>query len=100
LFSKITGLRRRRPYPPSFSKIPAKIIEPETGASTCALGSHKCTKYMGNFTINANLDIIIKKGLVCKTTSPQNWRDLNLNTNKVFDSKKIIISKGKEAKRV
>jgi hypothetical protein len=27
------GNTRRRPYPPNFSKTPAKIIEPETGAS-------------------------------------------------------------------
>jgi hypothetical protein len=28
------GNTRRNPYPPNFSKTPAKIIEPETGAST------------------------------------------------------------------
>lgn len=35
---------RHRPYPPSFSKMPARIIDPATGASTCALGSHRCTR--------------------------------------------------------
>lgn len=44
---------RARPYPPSFSRIAAKIIDPATGASTCAFGSHKCTENSGNFTINA-----------------------------------------------
>ncbi len=31
----------RRPYPPNFRRIAAKIIEPATGASTWALGSHR-----------------------------------------------------------
>lgn len=43
---------RSKPYPPSFSRIAAKIIDPAIGASTCALGSHKCTKNMGSFTRN------------------------------------------------
>ena len=30
-----------KPYPPSFSKMPASTIEPLTGASTWALGNHK-----------------------------------------------------------
>jgi len=32
---------RAIPYPPSFSRIAAKIIDPATGASTCAFGSHR-----------------------------------------------------------
>lgn len=44
---------RAKPYPPSFSKIAARIIDPATGASTCAFGSHKCTENSGNFTMNA-----------------------------------------------
>jgi hypothetical protein len=36
----IKNLIRIIPYPPNFNKIPAKIIDPPTGASTCALGSH------------------------------------------------------------
>lgn len=43
---------RSKPYPPSFSRIAAKIIDPAIGASTCALGSHRCTKNMGSFTRN------------------------------------------------
>jgi hypothetical protein len=31
-----TGKIRNKPYPPNLSKTPAKIIEPETGASTWA----------------------------------------------------------------
>ena len=44
---------RAIPYPPSFSRIAAKIIDPATGASTCAFGNHKCTENSGSFTINA-----------------------------------------------
>lgn len=29
------------PYPPSFSKMAASTIDPATGASTCAFGSHR-----------------------------------------------------------
>lgn len=36
-----SGVKRRRPNPPSFNKIPASTIDPAIGASTCALGSHK-----------------------------------------------------------
>merc|ERR1719481_666693 len=38
------------PYPPNFNKTPAKIIEPLTGASTCALGNHWWKKNIGNLT--------------------------------------------------
>lgn len=32
---------RIMPYPPSFSRMAAKIIDPAIGASTWALGSHR-----------------------------------------------------------
>lgn len=32
---------RIRPYPPSFRRILARIMEPAVGASTWALGSHR-----------------------------------------------------------
>lgn len=41
------------PYPPNFNKIAASTIEPATGASTWAFGSHRCTPYKGIFTRNA-----------------------------------------------
>lgn len=44
---------RAIPYPPNFSRIAARIIDPATGASTCAFGNHKCTENSGNFTMNA-----------------------------------------------
>lgn len=44
---------RIRPYPPSFKRILARIIDPAAGASTWALGSHRWVKYIGIFTKNA-----------------------------------------------
>ena len=32
---------RMRPYPPNLSRMAARIIEPATGASTWAFGSHR-----------------------------------------------------------
>jgi hypothetical protein len=57
LLQLINLFKRKRPYPPSFNKIPAKIIEPETGASTCALGNHKWKKKIGNLTKKASIII-------------------------------------------
>jgi len=45
-------MHRIKPYPPSFNKIPARIIDPARGASTWALGNHRCKKKIGNFTMN------------------------------------------------
>ena len=42
------------PNPPSFKRIAAKNIDPATGASTWALGSHRWTKKIGNLTKKAN----------------------------------------------
>lgn len=55
---------RANPYPPNFSKIAAKTIEPAIGASTCALGSHKCTVNIGSFTKNPAITIIQKKEFI------------------------------------
>lgn len=46
-------LNRNNPYLPNFNKIAAKNIEPTTGASTWAFGSHWWTPYIGNFTKKA-----------------------------------------------
>ena len=43
------------PYPPSLSKTAASTIEPAIGASTCALGSHRCRPYIGILTMNATV---------------------------------------------
>src|SRR4051795_11432768 len=42
--------KRRKPYPPIFSRIAARITEPAVGASTCASGSQVCTGHIGIFT--------------------------------------------------
>lgn len=47
---------RANPYPPSLSSTAASTMDPATGASTWAFGSHKCTKNSGNFTMNAIID--------------------------------------------
>lgn len=42
-----------KPNPPNFKSTPARIMEPTTGASTWALGSHKCTPQIGILTKKA-----------------------------------------------
>lgn len=61
---------RSIPYPPSFKRTAARIIDPATGASTCALGSHRCTMNKGSFTIKARFII------------NQNGPEVELNLNK------------------
>jgi hypothetical protein len=40
-------------YPPSLNRMDARTMEPVIGASTWALGSHRCSPYNGILTINA-----------------------------------------------
>lgn len=47
------GRNRIIPYPPSFNRMAAKIIDPSSGASTWAFGSHRWVKNIGVFTRNA-----------------------------------------------
>lgn len=49
------------PKVPILSKMAAKIIDPKTGASTCALGSHIWVKYIGVLTKNAVIKVMVKK---------------------------------------
>src|SRR3990172_12604976 len=48
----IWTLNRRRPYPPSFRRIPARITDPPVGASTWASGSQVCSGHVGSFVPN------------------------------------------------
>lgn len=41
------------PYPPSLSNTAARIIDPAIGASTCALGNHRCSPYKGILIMKA-----------------------------------------------
>ena len=45
--------KRRKPYVPILSMIPARITEPAVGASTCASGSHVWKGNIGTFTAKA-----------------------------------------------
>lgn len=53
----VTGSRimemRIIPYPPSFNRIAARIIDPAIGASTWAFGSHRWTPYSGILIMKA-----------------------------------------------
>ena len=53
----VTGFRsnviRSMLYPPSFSRIAARTMEPTIGASTWALGSQRWRPYSGIFTMKA-----------------------------------------------
>src|SRR3954454_22923836 len=51
-FGNIGSEKRRKPYPPIFSRIAARITEPAVGASTWASGSQVWTGHIGIFTAN------------------------------------------------
>ena len=64
--------RRIKPYPPSFSSIPASKTDPATGASTCASGNQICIGIIGIFMANprkkANHNQICS---VCENSQPK-----------------------------
>jgi len=94
----INRINRIKPYPPNFNKTPAKIIEPPTGASTWAFGSHWWKKNIGNFTKNdISIIKIYKLYLFIKTIVL-----IKVIDKLKFKFIKIIINanRGKEAKRV
>lgn len=43
------------PYPPNLSKMAASTMDPAIGASTWALGNHRCNPYIGILTMNATV---------------------------------------------
>lgn len=99
LLGSIKKDRRTIPYPPNFSKMPAKIIDPDTGASTCALGNQRCNPNMGNFVKNAKTKKTVKKFLFIEN-EPN-----NIILDKLVDPLKNIkvtatIRSGREAKIV
>lgn len=62
---KQIGINRIIPYPPSFKRIAARIMDPSKGASTWAFGSHKWIRYMGILIKNANIiNIIIEHFII------------------------------------
>ena len=95
------GDSRISPYPPNFNKIPASTMEPETGASTCAFGSHRWKKYIGNFTKKAkitikscNQEIKLKMEVFTKDKKGKK------SENPCLISNKIIKRSGSEANKV
>lgn len=59
-------IKRIKPYPPIFSKIAARIIDPAIGASTCAFGSHRWRPNIGTLTRNAIRQSKDNIGVFCK----------------------------------
>jgi hypothetical protein len=76
---------RSSPYPPSLRRIAAKIIEPAIGASTCALGSHKCVVNIGSLTRNPAS--VISHAIVAAGKSVGNDKDINIGMCVVFEHK-------------
>lgn len=97
LYTAIKAMTRIIPYPPSFNNTPAKIIEPETGASTCAFGNHWWNKNIGNLTKNAMI-IIIKNPLLKFKNEKFIIKMFKLTPDLVIIM--IINNKGKEANNV
>jgi len=89
-------VRRMSPYPPNFNKIPASNIEPETGASTWALGNQLWTKKAGNLTKKAVIPITklkvpsFKPLIIIKPILLPPKKDLSkINNNKGREAKKV-----------
>jgi len=93
------GLIRIIPYPPSFNNTPAKTIDPMTGASTCALGNHKCTEYIGNLTKKA-IHKINKIIVLLILLTDIALRSLSFTDMPQPTKLKIKNSKGREANNV
>ena len=68
---------RTRPYPPSLRRIAARIIDPATGASTCAFGSHKWTEYIGILTRKARIVISHQIDAVVAVIGLVIWKKIN-----------------------
>lgn len=97
------GVIRKVPYPPNLSKIAAKTIEPATGASTCALGSHKWTEKSGYFTKNPakKLNVIpVLKSLVLFLIRLNRVKSKNLVACQRLVKTIKQIKRGKEANTV
>jgi hypothetical protein len=79
-------------------------MDPATGASTCALGSHRCTEYMGNFTKNPAVILKVKIGETLKKKILSELGNLIKSKKKYcpqyFINAMFIKSRGKEAQIV
>ena len=90
------------PYPPNFNKIPAKIIDPPTGASTWALGNHWWKKNIGNFTKNEiiiiniymlNLNVVRYKKIKFIDRELYKFIRIIININKGNEANNVYINK-------
>lgn len=88
------------PYPPSFNKIPARTMDPETGASTWALGNHRWNKKIGNLIKKARIKNSLKNIFTSPVKPLKNIiipiLAVDLNNIKLS----ITSNKGREPKRV
>lgn len=88
------------PYAPSLSKTPARIILPDTGASTWAFGSHRCVVNIGIFTRNAMRQNIHH---TCSESLDEEGTEQEYKVGSIVLVRKLLlmisnlISKGKEA---
>lgn len=57
----------------------ANTIDPAMGASTWALGSHKCVENIGNFTRNPAIVISQNNALIEKNEGKDNSDDIDIN---------------------
>lgn len=81
-------MNRIIPYPPSFSKMAARIIDPSNGASTWAFGSHKWIIYIG---------ILAKKAIIMSIIIEHFISEVLDIIKDIFVSMIITINKGSEA---
>lgn len=89
-----------RPNPPSLRRIAARIIDPATGASTWALGSHRWDKNKGSLTRKAVVDINHHRSIILRGV----WGGSHLYSIDrcpvLFIHIKRLRSKGREARMV
>jgi hypothetical protein len=89
------------PYPPSFRRIAARIIDPAIGASTWAFGNHRCTVNIGNLTKNPPMAKI--QAREAEEKSLGNSILIYIGIMAVFEVRKIlhmVINMGSEAATV
>jgi len=75
----------------------AKIIEPAIGASTCALGNHKCVENIGSFTRNPVINRSQNMFMFRECGNITNMLDVICIENEVLNTTINSISIGKEA---
>lgn len=88
---------RIRPYLPNFSKIAAKIIDPATGASTWAFGSHRWDINIGIFTKKAKDIVTHHKNFIFVGVVLDQLNKINEDEFILYEMINIEISRGSDA---